>query len=99
MPIFIAALVGGLVSAAGSFIGRAMIALGVGIVAYSGLTVLLNSIKAQVQASISGIGADLLPVVGALQLDTATSILFSALAARLVIRGLTGGTIKRLVIK
>jgi len=99
MPIFIAALIGGLVSAAGSFLGRMLIAAGIGIVSYTGINAGLDALKSQVQGYVTGMPADILPILYMFQLDTSISILFSAYAARLVIRGLTGGAVKRFVIK
>jgi len=98
MPIFVAALIGGLIQAAVSMVGRVLIALGVGVVAYSGLTVLLSTLKAQVVSNLSSATA-IMPYLSALKVDVAVSIIFSAVAARLVINGLTSGTLKRFVLK
>ena len=48
MPLFVAALIGGLVQVAGSIVGRVLIALSIGYVSYSGLSVLMDSLKSQV---------------------------------------------------
>lgn len=99
MPIFIAALLGGLATAVGSLVGRVLIALGITYVSYSGLNVLLDGIKADIFANLGGLSGQVLGIVGVLQIDTAINITFSAIAARMVIAGLTSGVITRRVIK
>jgi len=99
MPVFIAALLGGLVSAAGSLVGRVLIALGVGFVTYQGLDVSLNFIKTQTLATISSLPAEIFQIVSTLQLGTSINIMASAYAAKMVIAGLTSGAVKKMVWK
>lgn len=99
MPIFLAGLLGGLIQAAASLTGRVLLALGIGYVAYSGMDVLLDTLQGQVQAYIGGAPSDVLAILSLLKVDSSVSIIFSAYAARLVIGGLTSGTVKRMVIK
>lgn len=99
MPIFLAALLGGLATAAGSIVGRVLIALGIGYVTYSGLSVLIGWIKTEIFIHLMGINATVLGIVGALQVDVAINILFSAIAARFVVAGVASGSITRMVIK
>jgi hypothetical protein len=99
MPLFLAALLGGLVQAAGSIVGRVLIALGIGYVSYTGINALLTVIKAQVIAQLAGAPATIVSIMGLLKIDVAVSIIFSALAARLVIQGLTSDKVTRMVVK
>jgi hypothetical protein len=99
MPLFLAALLGGLVQAASSIAGRVLIALGVGYVSYTGITALLDWIKAQVVSHLVGAPATIVAIMGLLKIDVAVSIIFSALAARLVLQGLTSDKLTRMVIK
>jgi hypothetical protein len=99
MPLFLAALLGGLVSAASSIAGRVLIALGIGYVTYTGISALLDWIKAQVISYLVGAPATIVAIMGLLKIDVAVSIVFSALAARLVLRGLTSDKITKMVIK
>lgn len=99
MPVFIAALIGGLVSAAGSFVGRVLIALGVGFVSYQGIDVALTFIKTQALQAITSLPVEIVQIIGTLQVGSAINILASAYAARLVIGGLTSGAVKRMVLK
>lgn len=99
MPVFLAALLGGLVSAAGSIVGRVLISLGIGYVTYQGLSTAMDYMRDLVWINLGSLSADILQLVSVLQVDTAINIMFSAVAARLVIRGLSGGAITKMVIK
>lgn len=99
MPLFLAALLGGLVQAASSIVGRVLIALGIGYVSYTGINALLGWIKSQVIASLVGAPGTVVAIMGLLKIDVAVSIIFSALAARLVLQGLTSDKVTRMVIK
>jgi hypothetical protein len=102
MPIFIAALLGGLVSACASLVGRVLVALSIGYVTYTGVDILLGWITDQFQDAVTGAPVAVTQVLGLLQVDTCFSILMSAIAARLVIKGLTsaaGGSFTRMVVK
>lgn len=97
MPIFLAALLGGLVDIAGTLVGRVLVSLGVGYASYTGIDASLDWMRDQVASSFTGLPSQALAVASLLQIGPAISILFSALAARLVLAGMTGGTIKKLV--
>ena len=99
MPIFIAALIGGLVSAAGSMVGRVLIALGVGYVSYKGMDILFSSIKSLMLSNLSGLPAGVIGLFGILKIGTDVNILFSAITIRFTLNGLTGGALKKMVIK
>jgi hypothetical protein len=99
MPVFLAALIGGLVSAVGSITGRVLVALGIGFVAFTGIDTGLGELKALVVNSGNALPAQIIGMLGVLKVGTCINILFSALTARLVIQGLTSGTLKRMVVK
>jgi len=99
MPIFLAAFLGGLASAAASLTGRVLIALGIGYVSYTGISAGLGTLEAQVIANLQALPSQWITVAHLLQLDKVVSIFFSAVAARLVLAGLTSGTLTRMVIK
>lgn len=102
MPIFLAALLGGLVSALGSIVGRVLISLGIGYTAYSGFNVLLDFIKTRIFLELAGLDPVVIGIVSVLQIDTAINILSSAVAVRLVIQGVTalaGGTVVKAGVK
>ena len=99
MPIWVAALVGGLLQAASSFVGRVLLALGIGFVAYTGIDVVLSGLQSQVVANFGGLPAVAIGILAVTKIDVALNIIFSAIAARMVLKGLTSGTMKRMVIK
>jgi len=97
MPLFLAALIGALVDACGTLVGRVLVSLGIGYVAFSGVDVSIEWARDYAVQSFSGLPPQALAVAGALQIGTAISILSSALTTRMVLQGLTGGTIRRMV--
>lgn len=99
MPVFLSSLLGGLVSAAGSIVGRILISLGIAYVTYEGVDALLDGIKADAVARLMDLPPDVLTIAGLLQVDTAINILFSATVARLVLKGLTSGAVTKMVIR
>lgn len=99
MPIFIAALIGGLIQAAGTLVGRVLISLGFGYVSYTALDTSLAWIRSSISSGFSNFGGQTMAVLSAAGVGTALNIVLSALAARLLLDGMTSGTVKRLVQK
>jgi hypothetical protein len=97
MPVFLAALIGGLVSAAGSFVGSALISLGISAITFYGVKTLVDNVKAHVFSYLqAGAGVEgFMSFIGVLQVGTCINILFSAYVVRLTLRGLRGDAIKR----
>ena len=99
MPLLIQALLGALIQGAGTLVGRVLISLGIGYVAYQGMDNSLGWLRTQIAASVGGLPSQALATLGALKVGSALSVLLSAMSARLVLRGLTGGVIKKMVLK
>jgi hypothetical protein len=99
MPIFIAALLGGLVSAAGTLVGRVLISLGIGYVTFTGVDASIAFAKAAVVAGVGALPANAIAVAGALKIGVCISILTSALVARMTLAGLTSGAVTKMVTK
>lgn len=99
MPAFIAALLGGLITVVGTMAGRVLVSLGIGVVTYVGFKTGLDMLKAQAIAAFVGLPASVLDLLGPLRVGVCISIVSSAIAARLVINGLSGDAFKRWVIK
>lgn len=99
MPAFIAALLGGLITAAGTLVGKVLISLGIGYVAYSGMDTLIEASKASFFSSVAGQGATVMQLAGVLQVGTCVNIIASAYLARLVVAGLTNGKLTSMVHK
>lgn len=99
MPIFIASLLGGLVSAAGSLAGRVLISLGIGFVSYSGVTATLNYLVGLVHTNANSLPSTVLAALGLLQFDVVLGIFVAAATVRLTLNGLASGTVKKMVFR
>jgi hypothetical protein len=99
MPAFIAALLGGLISVAGTLAGRVLIGLGISVVTYSGLSISLDFAKARAVESLQSLPPQVVGMLSAMGVGQFLSIIASALSARLLLQGLTDGSIKKWVMK
>lgn len=99
MPLWVASIIGGLVSAAGTLVGKVLISLGFGYVVFSGVDTSIEWARDFAVAQFSGLDARTVQVAGMLKIGVAISILTSAITTRLLLNGLTNGTITRLVTK
>lgn len=99
MPVIVAMLLGGLIQAAASMAGRVLLSLGVGFITYSGITSTLSYLSDLIMANVNSGGAFVVAALGLMQFDTATGIILGAVSARLLISGLTSGTLKKMVFK
>lgn len=99
MPtLFIQALIGALAQAMGGFIGRAVLALGIGTVTYTGIMFSIDSMRSQIISSVNGLPADAIGLLGFLWVDQCLTIIFSGITVSLSLR-LIGGSLKKIVIK
>ncbi len=97
MP-FLGALGGMLLGLVGGFIGRALAALGIAFITYYGVYEALDFIQNEVRSSISSLPADMVSILGLLQVGKALTILFSCMFANMLMNGITGGSsIKKMV--
>ena len=100
MPLLVAAIWGALIQIAGTLVGKVLVSLGIGYVTYSGIDTSLAWAKGQFLAGMSGLPAAAVQLAGLMNVGECVSMLLSAVAARMVLAGLTaGGTVKRLVVK
>jgi hypothetical protein len=99
MPVVIAWILGGLVQVAGTIVGKVLLSMGIGFVAYSGVDASFEWATAQFTSGMSGMPAIGLQIAGLLKVGVCVSMLVSALTVRLVMSGLTGGTLKAMVVK
>lgn len=99
MPVFIAAIGGMLLNLVGSLAGRVLIALGISVVTYTGVSTALDALKNQAIQAFAGLPPDVFPILGALKVGVCISILTSAMTARLMLDGLTSDSVKKWVFK
>jgi hypothetical protein len=95
MPVFISALLGGLVNVAGSIAGRVMIALGISVVTFTGFSTTLGWLKTMALTNLQSLPPSIIGLLGVLKVGVCISMLASAYFARLTINGLTGDTVKK----
>lgn len=99
MPLFLGALIGALIQAAGTLVGKVLISLGIGYATFTGVDASITWARDYALSSVAGVGGTTLQVLSTLKIGTCISILSSAFTARLLLNGLTGGTIKKMVLK
>ena len=99
MPAILAALLGGLINIVGTMAGRVLVALGIGVVTYSGMRVTLEWLKTQAVQSVSGLPAELIGLIAYMKVGVCINIIFSAILIRAALNGLTGDKMKRWVLK
>lgn len=99
IPVIAASLIGGLISVTGTIVGRVLVALGVGVVTYTGVQAGIDSLLANLDSAIAGVPADILGLLGFMRVGQALNIIISAMSARMLLNGLTGDTIKKWVLK
>lgn len=99
MPLFIGALIGALIQAAGSLVGQVLISLGIGYVVFTGVDASIGWARDLAVANISALDPNTVRALGLMKIGVCISMLTSALVARLTLKGMTGGTIKRMAVK
>lgn len=99
LPLLIPAIIGGVVSAVGTIVGRVLVSLGIGYVTFTGVDLTLTWARDQFVSSLSGLPAGAIAMMGVLKVGVCVSMLLSALTMRMVLQGLTSGAVKRMVVK
>lgn len=78
---------------------RLMVVLGVSLVTYTGVAALMSSVTSAVASNYGGLAADVLAVLGIAHIPQALNVVFAAVSARLVLRGLdASGSLSRWVV-
>lgn len=90
MPL-IMALLGGLLTVAGSMVGRVLLALGMGYVTYTGFSSSVTFLLDGIKANMGGMGGDVVAFLAWLWVDKAIGLVFSAYSAALLVK-LAGST-------
>jgi hypothetical protein len=75
-----------------------MVALGISVVTFTGLTAVLAGLRGQFEASFSGMPVAILQIMQLMRVDQAALILFSAMAAKLALQ-MVEGTISKVVMR
>jgi len=99
LPIVVAAVGGVILNIVGSVVGRVLIALGIGVATYTGVSTLLDQLKDRALSGFMALPPEAVQILGVLKVGEFVSIITSAVAARLLLSGMTSGTVKRWVNK
>lgn len=99
MPAILLALGTLLLQLVGSMAGRVLVALGIGVVTYTGLNTTMGWLKSQAVSALLGLGPEVVSMMGTLRVGQCINIVFSAMLARAVITGVQGDTFKRWIQK
>lgn len=98
MPVLIVWLLRGLLGIAPSLIAMVLTRLGVGMVTYTGISALTNTLSTQIFGMFGSIDSFGMQMLGLLQVGTCINIMLSAITVKLTIKGLSGaGSIKKIV--
>lgn len=99
MPAFIAALMGALINIAGTLVGRVLIALGMSVVTFTGVSSTLDWAKGNAVSAMSSLPVEVVGMLSTMGVGEFLSIILSAITARLLLQGLTDGSIKKWVLR
>lgn len=99
MQLIIGWIVGGFLQATATFVGKVLISLLIGYVVYTGVDASMAYAKSQFISGMAHLPTMAVQLAGLLKIGGCVSLLLSALTTRLVMGGLTGGAIKRMVVK
>jgi len=99
MPVFVAAIGGMLINLVGTLVGRVLVALGLSVITYTGVNATLEALKSQAVQSFTALPPEVFGMLGMMRVGQCISIITSAIAARLLLDGLTSDTFKRMVMK
>jgi len=99
MPALLMSLLGGLLTIAGSMVGRVLLALGMSYVTYSGFDVLISWLLNQVKSNMSSMPVEVVSFLGWLWVDKAISMIFSAYTVAATIKMAGGTKLTKLITK
>lgn len=99
MPYIISIFWGASALVLQSLVGKVLLYLGISYLTYQGIDVLIASIENQVNQALGQSAGVLNGLIGLTRLGESTSVILSALTAKLTLSGLQSGSITRQVIK
>lgn len=88
-----------LINIAASLVGRVFIALGMAVVTFTGVNASLDALKSQAIQSFAALPPEVFGMLSLMKVGVAISVVTSAIAARLLLDGLTSDTFKRWTLK
>lgn len=98
MPALTAILGSVLLWAASRMLVRVLIGLGVSVIAYQGLDTLLDSLETYIIANFNALPAEVVAFASIMKIGVCMNIFLSAASMRLVLQGLTEGSIIKMFV-
>lgn len=89
MPALAALLIGALVQVVGTLITKMLLALGVGVVTYSGISVSLSYLTDWFMSSANSMPSAVVGILGVLKVGTSFKILTSAVTMKMTMSGVS----------
>jgi hypothetical protein len=96
------AIVGFLAQACVSLVGRALVALGIGFVMFTGIDAMMTGVKTLFQQYVAGTGTlpwNVVGILGVLKVGTSMNMILTTLGIRASLSGLTGGSVRKMIQK
>jgi hypothetical protein len=95
----ILAFIGALVRVVGPITAQVMLALGFSFLSFTGIDLAVNEMKDAAFASINGQGQLFIQFIGVFQIGTAINMVASAYLGRMLLQGVVGGKLTKMVTK
>jgi len=99
MPAIIAAIGGMLITIAGSIVGRVLMALGLSITTYIGVSTTLDWLEGKMLDALDGTPEKILSLLAFMKVGMCLNIIVTAIMVRSVMKGVTGDSLKKWVLK
>jgi len=94
------ASIGGILIIAGDYIiGRLLILFGVGMISYTGISTSLDWLVNRMLEALGNTPDNVLSLLSYMQIGTCINIIITAIMTKMAIKGMTGDTAKRWVLK
>ena len=100
MPIFLAALWGALIQVLGTVVGKVLLSLGVGYIAYTGVSASFDWLKSELLSNATALPAATIGMLVVLKVPNILGLYFSTFTMIATLRGVSAaGTLKKTVLK
>lgn len=98
-PALIAMIGGALITITRTIVGRVLLALGLSLITYTGVSTSIDYLKGQAVSAFTGMGSDVVGLLGVMKVGEFVSLIVSAIVARSIISGIQSDSMKRWVTK
>lgn len=99
MPAILAMFIGMLASAASSIAGRVLLFMGIGFISYKGMDKLITKVFEYSMANFDTLPATIIGIMGLMKVDVMIAIFTSGVFSSMIMSGLTGGVLTKMITK